>query len=161
MHAQKKDVWRKDLEQIRGLGFNTVRAWIDWATGEPAEGRYNFETLDVITEEVGLKVLVQVSWTWRPRGSAASIPTRCLCLRMASQSARIIARSPAFLGFDLWSEPHVINWANPTYIANPEFCFCSNTPVPVLAETRRHAGASVGGRPRTHESSNGRTTAQR
>jgi beta-galactosidase len=27
----------------------------------------------------------------------------------------------------LWSEPHVINWANPTYIANPEFCFCSNT----------------------------------
>jgi beta-galactosidase len=36
-------------------------------------------------------------------------------------------RSPAFAGWDLWSEPHVINWANPTYIPNPEFCFCPNT----------------------------------
>jgi beta-galactosidase GanA len=38
-----------------------------------------------------------------------------------------LSKSPAFLGFDLWSEPHIINWANPTYIPNPEFCFCSNT----------------------------------
>ena len=36
-------------------------------------------------------------------------------------------RSPAFLGWDLWSEPHVINWANPTWIPNPEFCFCPHT----------------------------------
>ena len=41
--------------------------------------------------------------------------------------ARRAAASPAFLGFDLWSEPHVINWANPTYIPNPEFCFCRHT----------------------------------
>ena len=41
--------------------------------------------------------------------------------------ARRAGASPAFLGFDLWSEPHVINWANPTYIQNPEFCFCRNT----------------------------------
>ena len=36
-------------------------------------------------------------------------------------------RSPAFVGWDLWSEPHVINWANPTWIPNPEFCFCPHT----------------------------------
>jgi beta-galactosidase len=36
-------------------------------------------------------------------------------------------RSRAFIGWDLWSEPHVINWANPTWIARPEFCFCKHT----------------------------------
>ena len=27
-----------DLRQIKALGFNTVRCWIDWASGEPAPG---------------------------------------------------------------------------------------------------------------------------
>ena len=31
----KKEVWRRDLKQIKALGFNTVRCWIDWASGEP------------------------------------------------------------------------------------------------------------------------------
>ena len=34
----KKETWRKDVEQIKSLGFNTVRAWIDWASGEPSRG---------------------------------------------------------------------------------------------------------------------------
>jgi beta-galactosidase len=34
------------------------------------------------------------------------------------------AKSPAFLGWDLWSEPHIINWATATYLVNPEFCYC-------------------------------------
>src|SRR5256885_792109 len=46
----KKEIWRKDIRQIKGLGFNTVRTWIDWATGEPREHQYNFENLDVILE---------------------------------------------------------------------------------------------------------------
>src|SRR5690606_24486293 len=41
--------------------------------------------------------------------------------------AERVRKSPAFLGWDLWSEPHVINWANPTWIPNPEFCYCPNT----------------------------------
>jgi len=28
----KKDTWRNDIQAIKGLGFNTVRAWIDWAS---------------------------------------------------------------------------------------------------------------------------------
>ena len=28
----KKEEWRRDLKQIRALGFNTVRCWIDWAS---------------------------------------------------------------------------------------------------------------------------------
>jgi len=27
----KKEIWRKDIRQIKALGFNTVRTWIDWA----------------------------------------------------------------------------------------------------------------------------------
>ena len=47
--------------------------------------------------------------------------------RLLQGARRRAGASPAFLGWDLWSEPHVINWATPTYIPNPEFCFCPNT----------------------------------
>ena len=30
----KKELWRKDVQAIKQLGFNTLRAWIDWASGE-------------------------------------------------------------------------------------------------------------------------------
>ena len=152
----KKEEWRRDLRQIKALGFNTVRCWIDWASGEPAPGAYRLDTLDVLlslAEEEGLKVVVQVymdsapEWVGRQypdslfvssNGQAIrpeSSPGYCLDhpgVRQADLAfyeavARRAGASPAFLGFDLWSEPHVINWANPTYIPNPEFCFCRNT----------------------------------
>ena len=59
----KKQIWRKDVQQIKALGFNTIRAWIDWASGEPAPGKYDFETLDVLlelAEEESLKLVLQV-----------------------------------------------------------------------------------------------------
>ena len=152
----KKEIWRKDIRQIKALGFNTVRTWIDWATGEPREGQYQFENLDVILElaqEEGLKVFLQVymdsapSWVGKrypdsffvsSNGAIVkpeSSPGYCLDhpgvrkadLRFYAALAEHVKRSPAFIGWDLWSEPHVINWANPTYISNPEFCFCPNT----------------------------------
>jgi beta-galactosidase GanA len=152
----KKELWRQDIRQIKSLGFNTVRTWIDWATGEPREHEYHFENLDVIlelAEEEGLKVFLQVYMDSAPRwlgvkypdanfvssnGAAVipeSSPGYCLDhprIRQADLAfyaalANRVRRSPAFVGWDLWSEPHVINWANPTYIPNPEFCFCKNT----------------------------------
>jgi beta-galactosidase len=152
----KKEAWRRDLEQIKALGFNGVRCWMDWATGQPSEEGYRFETLDVVmalAEEVGLRVIVQVymdsapEWVGRKypdslfvssNGAAIrpeSSPGYCLDhpgVRQADRTfygalAEHAARSPALLGFDLWSEPHVINWATPTYIENPEFCFCPHT----------------------------------
>jgi beta-galactosidase len=151
-----KEVWRRDLKQIRLLGFNTVRCWIDWASGEPAPGQYRLDTLDALlslAEEEGLRVIVQVymdsapEWVGRrypdsffvsSNGQAIrpeSSPGYCMDhpevrkadLAFYEAVARRGASSPAFLGFDLWSEPHVTNWANPTYIDNPEFCFCRNT----------------------------------
>jgi beta-galactosidase len=154
-HARKEE-WRRDLRQIRELGFNTVRGWIDWASGEPEPGRYSFETLDVLlglAEQEGLRVLVQVymdsapEWVGRQNPDALFVSSSGQAIRPESSPgycldhprvraadlafyeavARRASASPAFLGFDLWSEPHVINWANPTYITNPEFCFCRNT----------------------------------
>src|SRR5688500_1847158 len=55
----KKEIWRKDIREIKAAGFNTVRAWIDWASGQPVEERYDFETLDVLLElaaEEGLQL---------------------------------------------------------------------------------------------------------
>ncbi|HEX8985384.1 MAG TPA: beta-galactosidase, partial [Bryobacteraceae bacterium] len=152
----KKEIWRRDIRQIKALGFNTVRTWIDWATGEPREHEYHFENLDVIlelAEEEGLKVFLQVYMDSAPRwvgtkypdslfvssnGQAIvpeSSPGYCLDhpgvrkadLAFYAALAAHVRRSPAFIGWDLWSEPHVINWSNPTYIPNSEFCFCRNT----------------------------------
>jgi beta-galactosidase len=148
-HA-KKETWRRDLRQIRELGFSTVRCWVDWASGEPAPGLYRLDTLDVLlelAEAEGPKVIVQdymdsaPEWVGRQNPDALfvssngqairpeSSPGYCLDHARVRQAdlafyeavARRAARSPAFLGFDLWSEPHVINWAHPTYIPNPEF----------------------------------------
>lgn len=152
----KVDLWRADLAQIKKLGFNTVRCWIDWASGEPEEGVYHFETIDVIlklAEEQGLKVVVQVymdsapAWVGRkypdslfvssngavihPESSPGycrdHVGVRDVELKFYNALAQRAKQSPAFMGWDLWSEPHVINWATPTYIDNPEFCFCKHS----------------------------------
>jgi beta-galactosidase len=152
----KKELWRGDLKKIRALGFNTVRAWIDWASAEPREGSYRFDTLDVIVElaeQEGLRVFVQVymdsapEWVGRKHPDSLFVSSNGLAVKPESSPGYCrdhpavrkadnafyralsahLAKSKAFLGFDLWSEPHVINWANPAYIPNPEFCFCTNT----------------------------------
>ena len=152
----KVDAWRQDLAEIKQLGFNTVRCWIDWATGEPEEGQYRFDTIDVIlklAEEQGLKVVIQVYMDSAPAWVGKKFPdslfvssngmvihpesspgycrdhagVRDVELKFYTALARRAQKSPNFLGWDLWSEPHVINWATPTYIDRPEFCFCRHS----------------------------------
>lgn len=60
---QSPVVWRKDLEQIKSLGFNTVRPWIEWTACEKEEGKYDFSALRTVCDlanEIGLKVVLQV-----------------------------------------------------------------------------------------------------
>jgi beta-galactosidase len=149
----KKEAWRRDVRAIKETGFNSIRGWIDWASAEPEEGKYNFETLDVLADlarEEGLKLIVQVYMDSAPEWVGARYPD---ALYTAASGARIkpeaapgycrdhagvrdreiaffsalskhIGKHPAFLGWDLWSEPHVINWANATWMPNAEYCFC-------------------------------------
>src|SRR5213594_674363 len=148
-----RDEWRADLRQIKSLGFNTVRTWVDWASAEPREGEYrldNLEQLADLSQEVGLKLIVQVyvdsapDWVGKkfPDSHFVSIsgevmpthaaPGYCFdhpgvhaaVLRLFSTIAERMKTKPAFLGWDLWSEPHVINWAEATYMRSAEFCFC-------------------------------------
>ncbi|HUP45745.1 MAG TPA: beta-galactosidase [Thermoanaerobaculia bacterium] len=149
----RKDVWRADLQQIKALGFNTVRCWIDWASAEPREGEFHFETLDVITDlarELGLRVIVQVysetapDWVGEkyPDSHFVSIsgdvmpneasPGYCIdhsgvrdrILGFYTALAERMKTKPAFYGWDLWSEPLIISWGYAYYLSSPEFCFC-------------------------------------
>jgi beta-galactosidase len=152
----QRQIWRTDLEKIRELGFNAIRCWVDWATAEPQQGQFNFDTIDVLAglaEEVGLKVIIQVyadsapDWVGKkypdshfiaisgevmPSESAPGFcfdhpGVRAALLGFFTALAERVKHSPAFFAWDLWSEPHVINWASATYMTSPEFCFCPYT----------------------------------
>lgn len=148
--------WRRDLQQIKDLGFNTVRTWVEWAKCEPQPGKYNFENLNLLmqlAEETGLKVFIQIYVDSAPDWVAGnfphalfeaqsgdkvhpqSAPGACTdnheveeaVLRFYSETARAATRFSNLAGWDLWSEPHIINWASLDYIPNVQFCFCPGT----------------------------------
>src|ERR1700741_5305285 len=63
VNAESARLWKEDLLKIKGLGFNTVRTWVEWNVGEPREREYHLENLDLLlrlANEVGLRVIVQV-----------------------------------------------------------------------------------------------------
>lgn len=151
-----RDAWRRDLQQIKQLGFNTVRTWVEWAEAEPRRGEYHFENLQLLLElaqDVGLRVMVQMyadaapDWVGRAYPSArfvtqsgVTIPSqvapgyctdnpeiRKLVDDLYAAVARVASRSTSFYGWDLWSEPHIINWAEIDYVPNAQFCYCRAT----------------------------------
>ena len=148
--------WREDLQKIKGLGFNTVRTWVEWSAGEPREGQYHLENLDLmlrLADAAGLKVIVQVyvdsapEWVGRkyPDGrfvsqdgtaiASQAAPGYCVDhpgVRAAIEGffkevARHASKSPAFHAYDVWSEPAVMNWAQPAYLLNAQFCYCPHS----------------------------------
>jgi len=152
----KKELWRKDLKQIKSVGFNTFRAWVDWASGEPKEGAFDFSTLEVLADlaaEENMRMFVQVysetapDWVGEkyPDSHFVSIsgdvmpneasPGYCIdhpgvrqaILGFYDALAKTMKTKPAFLGWDLWSEPLVISWGYAYYLPSPEFCFCPHT----------------------------------
>jgi beta-galactosidase len=151
-----RDEWRRDLEQIKALGFNTVRTWVEWAHGEPRRGEYRLENLRLLLElagEVGLRVIIQMyadsapDWVGNAyphtrfvTQSDVAIPSqaapgfctdnreiRDLVHGFYAEVARVASGYPSFYGWDLWSEPHIINWANIDFVPNAQFCYCHGT----------------------------------
>lgn len=157
--SESPEIWRKDLEQIKSLGFNTVRCWIEWTANEKEEGKYDFSTLETLVDlagKVGLKVIVQVYIDSAPDWVGARFPeakftasnglkvesqsspgfcfdhpgVREKILKFFSEAAKVVKDKPAFYGWDLWSEPHIINWAEINHLGNQEyiqFCYCPSS----------------------------------
>ncbi len=152
--ARERDAWRKDLQKIKSLGFNTVRMWADWASTEPQRGVYKLEYVDQmmdLAEEAGLRVIIQIytdsapEWLGKQYPDAAFIthlgmrivsqasPGFCLdhprvrddVGRFISAVAERVAKRRAFYGWDLWSEPHIVNWVWMNFPV--EFCWCPHT----------------------------------
>ncbi len=150
------DEWRRDLERIRSLGFNAVRTWVEWAHCEPREGEFHFENLKLLcrlAQEANLRVIVQVyadsapDWVGRKHPDAMfeaqsgekvpsqAAPGYCtdkpevgrLVARFYTEAARAANAFSSMYAWDLWSEPHIINWAVITYVPNAQFCFCPHT----------------------------------
>ena len=152
--AAERDAWRRDLEAIRSLGFNSVKTWVDWASSEPVRGQYRFDGLEQLlslADGAGLRVIVQVYTDAAPEwlgkrypdssfmtdqgariGSQAS-PGYCLdhagvradMTAFISALSAAAARHASFFGVDVWSEPHIVNWV---WFNTPvEFCYCPHT----------------------------------
>jgi beta-galactosidase len=148
--------WGRDLDQIKAVGFNTVKCWVDWATAEPEPGQFDFRNLNLLlrlAQERGLRVIVQIytdsapDWVGRRFPDARFVdrsgavidsqaaPGFCIddeavrnevvkFIEALSQDAN---RYSALYGWDVWSEPHLVNWAGFDYLRNPEFCYCRYT----------------------------------
>ncbi len=156
---QSPQAWKKDLEQIKNLGFNTVRCWVEWTKCEPVEGKYDFSGLELLADladKAGLRLIVQVyidsapDWVGKKYPDSKFVASNGLVvesqaapgfcfdhpavrdkiLRFFAEAARVVRDKPAFLGWDLWSEPHIINWAEIYHLGNMEylqFCYCPSS----------------------------------
>ncbi len=151
-----REAWRKDLAQIKSLGFNTVRTWVEWAHCEPRQGEYHFENLQLLCElarELDLRVIIQLYVDSAPDWVAKQFPdglfeaqsgdkvvpqaapgcctdhagVRAAVLNFYTATARVANQYPNFHGWDLWSEPHIINWAYVNWVPNASFCYCPHT----------------------------------
>ncbi len=152
----QRAAWKKDLEQIRSLGFPAIKTWVEWASSERQEGKYDLGNLDQLLEladEAGLRVIIQVyvdsapDWVGDKYPDARfvaqngdAIPSQAapgFCTdhpqigHMVASFYREVAahavRHRSFYAYDLWSEPHIINWAVINYVPDAQFCYCKNT----------------------------------
>ncbi len=153
---KRREAWRADQQKIKDLGFNSIKCWVDWSSAEPSPNQYDFRHVRQIMElaqEIGLKVIVQVyidsapDWVGiqHPESrfvansgyvvDSQAAPGFCFdhpavrqkILGFFGALAREVRDQPAFYGWDLWSEPHVINWASMRYLTAAEFCYCPST----------------------------------
>src|SRR5437588_4465308 len=156
LNTTSADHWGKDLDAIKATGFNTVKTWVDWATAEPRQEEFSFANLDLLlrlAQERGLRVIIQVYLDSAPdwvgvkypdgrfvdRSGAViesqSAPGFCIdhaavrkeVTRFLEALSREANLSPALYGWDVWSEPHVVNWAEFPSLTNPEFCYCDSS----------------------------------
>lgn len=168
--ANSETEWRADLQQIKSLGFNTVRTWVEWAHCEPQPGKYNLENLKLLlrlAQEESLRVIIQLyvdsapDWVGKrypdakyeaqdgskvesqaaPGFCSDHVGVREAVLSFIHQTAKVANEYPNFYGWDLWSEPHIVNWAYINYVPNVQFCYCPHTQAAFRSWLKRKYGS--------------------
>jgi beta-galactosidase len=152
---ESREQWRRDLAQIKSLGFNTVRTWVEWAHCEPRPGNTISKTSTSFANwpaSRGARHLPDVHRLGAGLGGQAlprrpleaqsgdkvtpqSAPGCCTdhagvqdaVLTFFTETAKRAMKHPNFHGWDLWSETHIINWAYINYVPNATFCYCPHT----------------------------------
>ncbi len=155
--AGARDEWRKDLTRIKDCGFNTVKTWVDWAASEPRPGEYHYEAQDLIMDiahDLGLRVIVQLYLDSAPDWLRSLYPdsryvsaggdaidsqgspgycydhpgVRMRAEAFMRDAAEHVAGRERLIGWDLWSEPHIVQWGYFDYLPQPAiFCYCRHT----------------------------------
>lgn len=156
IHKGSREEWKKDLLQIKSMGYNTVKTWVEWAHCEPRRGQYNFENLQLLGElaqEVGLRVFIQAYAESAPEWVGKAYPDALFesqngdkvisqvcpgyCIdhdevrthfsRFFEEAAKVATKFPNFYGWDLWSEPHILQWGRPGWVQDAQYCYCPHT----------------------------------
>jgi len=151
-----RNIWERDIANIKKLGFNAVRGWVSWAHTEPEPGKFIFDDVDLLmdlAEKNGLRVILQIyleaapDWvvhhypdakfttesdhTIYPQASPGLCPdhpgVKEVATRWMVALASHVKDKPAFYGWDVWSEPHTIQWAMPQHLYGSMFCYCRYT----------------------------------
>ncbi len=146
----------QDLKTIKDAGFNTVRFWYDWFTAEPLPDVWHFNELEILlnaADKLGLRAIIQVYTDSAPNWVEADHPDSLFVdrsgLKIHSQAspgycadhpyvrnhiadflkktAEVAISHDCFLGWDIWSEPHIVQWSWMDYMKDPWFCFCENS----------------------------------
>jgi len=146
----------RDIEKIKKVGFNSIRFWYDWATAEPEPNLWDFEVIETllsITDELEIRAIVQVYTDSAPNWIEHEYPDSLFedrsGLKIHSQAspgycsdhpevrkhiteyllklAKAVSKHKSFYAWDIWSEPHIVQWSWIDYIKDPWFCYCKNS----------------------------------
>lgn len=146
----------EDIQRIKSLGFNSVRFWYDWAAAEPKPDVWDFSTIDTllsITDKLRIKAIVQVytdsapNWVERDYPDSLFVDRSGLVIhsqaspgycsdhpvvrkhieQFLERLAIIVSSHESFYAWDIWSEPHIVQWSWIDYIKDPWFCYCENS----------------------------------
>lgn len=131
---------KRDLKLIKEQGFNSIKYWVDWATCNPKEDILDFAQVKhffSLLNGSGLKVIVQIYLDSAPNWIAAKYPDSLFVSqaghKVESQASPgysldhpevrkaagifleklsgLLRDEKALYAWDVWSEPHVVNWS--------------------------------------------------
>ncbi|MEM2174251.1 MAG: beta-galactosidase [Candidatus Micrarchaeia archaeon] len=145
--------WEKDIKTIRETGIKFLRGWVNWGVVESKPGYYNFDEVDRLlnlAEKNNMKVILQVYIEFAPDWLVKENPDAIfisesdhkifpqgspgLCLdhpRVREKAEEFLTKlalhvkdNLTFYGWDVWSEPQLIQWVYFPHVRPGIFCYC-------------------------------------